>query len=260
MHYPDIDRYADLDSPVHRLEPRVKIISFGILIVFAVFAVSIPSALVFLALSVVILLASRLPVRFILHRMKAICVFVIPILVLMPLTVPGTPLFSAGPLCVSEEGLSFALLVTIRSVAAILLVVTMLGTQRFDTTLKALSMFRLPGIIVQMLLFTYRYIYVMIDEFLSIWSSMRAKGYKFRLNRFGLTMIGNLIGMLLIKSYERAERVYQSMIAKGYTGKPMSFSSFRITATDCLFCAVVAIFAIGIQVYCMEIPWEELLR
>jgi len=248
MNYPDIDRYANLNSAVHRIEPRIKIISFGILIVSAVFAGGIQAALFFLATAVLILLASRLPVRFILKRVKVICVFVVPILILMPLTVPGTPLASFGPLVVSEEGLSFAVLVAVRSVAAILLVVTMLGTQRFDTTLKALSMLYVPGIIIQMLLFTYRYIFVMIDEFLRIWSSMRAKGFKFSFSRHGFTMMGNLIGMLLIKSYERAERVYQAMISKGYTGDPVTFSSFRIRPADCLFCAVAATAAVMINI------------
>lgn len=252
MHYPDIDRYAEIDSAIHRIEPRIKVVSFGILIVSAVFAGTVQTALFFLVVAAALLLASRLPVRFMCTRVKVICVFVIPILILMPITVPGTPFFSLGPLVASAEGISFAVLVTIRSVAAILLVVTMLGTQRFDTTLKAFALLRVPGIIIQMLLFTYRYIYVMIDEFLRIWSSMRAKGYAFRFSRHGLSIIGNCIGMLLIKSYERAERVYQAMIAKGYTGKPVSFATFRVTVLDGLFCAVALVLAVGIPFASME--------
>lgn len=252
MRYPDIDRYAEMDSPIHRIEPRIKVVSFGVLIVSAVFAGTVQAALLFLVVAAALLLASRLPVRFILARVKVICVFVIPILALMPFTVTGTPVFSLGPLVASAEGIAFAVLVTIRSVTAILLVVTMLGTQRFDTTLKALALLRVPGIIIQMLLFTYRYIYVMIDEFLRIWSSMRAKGYVFRFSRHGLAMIGNLIGMLLIKSYERAERVYQAMIAKGYTGKPVSFATFRVTVLDGLFCAVALVIAVGIPFASLE--------
>ncbi len=246
MRYPDIDRYAEMDSFIHRIEPRTKIISFGILIVSGVFAGTISGALFFFMVGAVVLLASRLPVRFILNRMKVICVFVIPILILMPFTYTGTPVFSLGPLVASVEGITFGVLVTIRSVTAILLVVTMLGTQRFDTTLKALALMRVPSIIIQMLLFTYRYIYVMVDEFLRIWSAMRAKGFTFTFSRYGLGMIGNLIGMLLIKSYERAERVYQAMIAKGYTGKPISFATFRVTVTDGIFCSAVIALAVAV--------------
>lgn len=47
MRYPDIDRYAEMDSFIHRIEPRTKIISFGILIVSGVFAGTISGALFF---------------------------------------------------------------------------------------------------------------------------------------------------------------------------------------------------------------------
>ncbi len=247
MHYPDIDRYAGMDSPVHRFEPRIKIISFTILIFSTVFVESIPVALAGVAIAALILLASRLPLRFIMRRSKVILIFVLPVLILMPLTVPGTPLLSAGPLVFSKEGLACALLITLRAVAAILLVLTLLGSQRFETTLRALALLRVPGPLIQMLLFTYRYIFVMIDEFLGIWSAMRAKGFSFRTNRYGLTIVGNLVGMLIIKSYERAERVYQAMIAKGYTGKPITFAPFSISAADCLAAVLLVGLAIGLH-------------
>ena len=248
MQYPDIDRYANLDSPIHHIEPRLKIISFGFLIVSNVFAQTINAALIFLAISLLLLFIAHLPVKFILKRVKVICAFVVPIIILTPLTVPGAPIISAGSFYISEEGLFFAILIAIRMIAAVIFVVTMLGTQRFDTFLKALSMLYVPGIIIQMLLFTYRYIYVMIDEFLKIWSSMRAKGYKFNFSRTAFFILGNLIGMLLIKSYERAERVYQAMISKGYIGKPLSFSTFKIQITDYIFCALTAISEIYVNI------------
>lgn len=254
MHYPDIDKYAWLDSPIHKLEPRSKILSFSTLIFSAVSVKSIPVALLALAVALLILIVSRLPMRFVLQRSKVILIFILPILVLMPLTVPGTPIWSAGPITFSEDGLAYALLITIRAVAAITLVLTLLGTQRFETTLKALSLLRVPGVVIQMLFFTYRYIYVMIDEFLSIWSAMRAKGYSFRPNRYGLSIIGNLVGMLLVESYERAERVYRGMEAKGYRGKPITFAPFAITATDCFASLFLIGIAGGLQVYPLVTP------
>lgn len=249
MRYPDIDKYAWLDSPIHRLEPRIKILSFTVLIFSAVFVGNIPAALLALAVALLILIVSRLPVRFVLQRSTPILVFVLPILLLMPLTVPGTPIWSAGPVAFTEEGLSYAALITIRAVAAIVLVLTLLGTQRIEATLRALSLLRVPGVIVQMLFFTYRYIYVMMDEFLSIWSAMRAKGYTLRPNRYGLSIIGNLVGMLLVKSYERAERVYCGMEARGYRGKPITVAPFSITAADYFACLLLIGIAGGLQVY-----------
>ncbi|MBR1368223.1 cobalt ABC transporter permease [Methanocalculus chunghsingensis] len=249
MHYPDIDRYATLNSPIHNLEPRVKILSFTILIFSVVFVLNIQAALLGLTMAAIILIISRLPISFMIRRSKVILIFILPILLLMPLTVSGTSLWSAGPITFSEEGLSLALLITIRALAAITLVLTLLGTQKIETTLKALSLLKVPGVIIQMLFFTYRYIYVIMDEFLQIWSSMRSKGYAFRLNRYGLSIIGNLIGMLLVKSYERAERVYRGMEAKGYRGNHISSAPFTIQATDYGAGLLLIAIAGALQVY-----------
>lgn len=249
MHYPDIDRYATLTSPIHHLEPRVKILSFTILIFSVVFVQTIQAALLGLTVAAILLLISRLPFRFIIRRSKVILIFILPILLLMPLTVPGTAIWSAGPVNFTQEGLSLALLITVRALAAIILVLTLLGTQKIETTLKALSLLKVPGVIIQMLFFTYRYIYVMMDEFLQIWSSMRSKGYAFRLNRYGLSIIGNLIGMLLVKSYERAERVYRGMEAKGYRGNHITTTPFLIQIHDYLAGLLLIAIAGGLQVY-----------
>jgi len=249
MYYPDIDKYANLKSPIHGLEPRIKIISFTILIFSVVFIENINIAVLSLFIALSILLVSRLPLKFILKRVKVILVFVVPILVLMPFTVPGEVLWSCGLLTVSKEGLYFGFLVAIRSLTAIILVITLLGSQKFETTLKGLALLKIPDIIIQMLLFTYRYIFVMIDEFICIWSAMRSKGYKFRTNMSGLKVIGNLIGVLLVKSYERAERVYMAMIAKGYSGKPVSFAQFSITGKDYFAGIIIISLAFGLHLY-----------
>jgi len=112
MHYPDIDRYATLTSPIHHLEPRVKILSFTILIFSVVFVQTIQAALLGLTVAAILLLISRLPFRFIIRRSKVILIFILPILLLMPLTVPGTAIWSAGPVNFTQEGLSLALLIT----------------------------------------------------------------------------------------------------------------------------------------------------
>jgi len=249
MYYPDIDKYANLKSPIHSLEPCTKIISFTILIFSVVFVERVDMAVFSLAIAISILLLSRLPLKFILNRVKVILVFIIPILILMPFTVPGTVLWSFGPVVISKEGIYFGFLVAIRSVTAIILTITLLGSQKFETTLKGLALLKVPDSIIQILLFTYRYIFVMIDEFICIWSAMRAKGYTFRVNRSGLLIIGNLVGMLLVKSYERAERVYNAMIGKGYTGKPVSFAPFLKTGRDYFAGIIIISLAFGLHLY-----------
>ncbi len=232
MDYPEIDRYASLDSPVHRFDPRTKIATFTLLVFSFVFIQEITIALFALFFSILLLLVSKLPIRFILKRVQVVLIFVLPLLIIMPLTVKGTELFSVFGISATREGLWYASLIVIRSMAAVILILTMLGSMRFDTTIKALYTLKVPKTLVQMLMFTYRYIFVIIDEFLSMWQAMSAKGFNPRTNMYGLSVMGNMVGMLIVKSYERGERVYQAMISRGYTGSPKTRTAFAMRRTD----------------------------
>lgn len=248
MEYPEIDRYASLDSPVHRFDPRTKIVTFTLLIFSFVFIQEITIALFALFFSILLLLVSKLPIRFILKRVQMVLIFVLPLLIIMPLTVEGTELFSVFGISATHEGLRYASLIVIRSMAAVILILTMLGSMRFDTTIKALYTLKVPSPLVQMLMFTYRYIFVIIDEFLSMWRAMSAKGFNPRTNMYGLSIIGNMVGMLIVKSYERGERVYQAMISRGYTGNPKTRTAFAMRRTDYVLSAIFVGFAILVHI------------
>ena len=65
-----------------------------------------------------------------------------------------------------------------------------------------------------------------------MWRTMGSKGFKLKANKYALSMLGKVVGMLIVKSYERADRVYQSMISKGYTGNPKTMVKFKMIAKD----------------------------
>lgn len=245
MDYPEIDRYASLKSPIHQFDPRAKIITFSILIFSFVFVNSLIIAFTNLLLSFVLLFISRLPLSFVFNRIKWVFLFVLPFFIIMPFTVGGSELTSIMGIKMTYEGLIYGSLIVLRAIAAVTLVLVMLGTMRFDTTIKALSMLKMPGLFVQMLMFTYRFIFVFLGELLSMWKAMSSKGFKLKLNIYTLSILGNLIGMLIVKSYERAENVYNSMISKGYTGKQKTLAKFNMVTKD----YALSIVLIGIAIF-----------
>ncbi|MBP2030589.1 cobalt/nickel transport system permease protein [Methanohalophilus levihalophilus] len=249
MKYPHIDLYASMESPIHRLDPRAKIIAFSTLVFSFVFLGDIRLALIGLFSSVAISMISKIPTSFVIHRIKWVFLFLFPLLFVLPLTTSGTSIFSIAGFPFTSEGLEYALLIIIRGTAAVTIVVVMLGSMRFDNTIKALYMLKVPATLVQMLMFTYRYIFVMIDEFQRMWKAITAKGFSLKTNKYGLSILGNLIGMLILKSYDRAERVYQSMVAKGYTGNPATLTTFKMEAKDYIICASLISFAILLHTY-----------
>ena len=251
MEYPEIDKYASLKSPIHEFDPRAKILTFTFLIFLFVFVSDIKLAAINLLFAVLLLLISRLPLKFVFDRVKVVFLFVLPILIIMSLTVKGSELASIYGVSVTYEGVRYGSLIVTRATAAVTLLLTMLGTMRFDTTIKALHMLKVPGSLVQMLMFTYRYIFVLWDEFSRMWRAMSCRGFTLRANRYALSMLGNVVGMLIVKSYERADRVYKAMISKGYRGTrtPKTMTEFNMVRKDYALTVLIISIAVLLQIY-----------
>ena len=122
-------------------------------------------------------------------------------------------------LSISREGVRLSLLISLRAISAALLVFPMLGTTRFYLTLKALQKIKIPAQLIQLLIFTYRYIFLFLDEERRIFRAASSRGWVRKTNLFTLRTIGNLVGMLLVQSFERTERIRDAMVSRGYSGR-----------------------------------------
>src|SRR5262245_39865616 len=233
------------ESPVRRLDPRWKLAA----VVLAVAAVAalhtwLPS-LVALFAAVLLMLLSRLPPKWVLVRLGTVAGVVLLFAGSLPflLTDPGPPLFAWGPLEVSAQGLDAAVTLLARSLAIVSLTLVLLATAPLDATLKAARALYVPGVLVQLLLLTYRYIDVTTAEMAQMRIALRTRGYRNRATRHCYRTIGHVAGTLLVRGAERAERVAQAMRCRGFDGQFRSLTEFRTTATDVLaFIGVVAVF------------------
>lgn len=246
--YPEIDRYASLDSQMHRFDPRAKIIAFLFLIFSLVLIPDLKVALIGLFFAIFLLILSRIPISFVLSYMKWVAMFVLSFFVILAFTFPGEELAKFYFLSITAEGLYTGSLITIRAFSAVILIFPMIGTMRFDTTIKALDSLKIPNSLVQMLMFTYRYIFVFVDEFQRIWTAMESRGFKLRTTLYALRTIGKAVGMLFVRSYERAERVYQAMRSRGYTGNPKTLVEFEIRMKDYILAVFIIGFAISLHI------------
>ncbi len=248
MEYPEIDRYASLDSPLHRFDPRVKIIAFLSLIFSVVLIPDLKIAFVGLFFAVFMLFLSRIPLGFVLSYMKWVAMFILSFFVILAFTFPGEEIARFYFLSISAEGLYTGSLITVRAFSAVILIFPMIGTMSFDKTIKALDGLKVPNSLVQMLMFTYRYIFVFLDEFQRIWTAMESRGFKLRTTLYALRTIGKALGMLFVKSYERAERVYRAMRSRGYTGYQKTLVEFEVRTRDYLLAVFIIGFAVSLHV------------
>jgi len=144
--------------------------------------------------------------------------FVLLLLVTLPLTMPGTPLVELGPLSASAEGLAQAALLGCKITAA-LLAMTLLLTGLDPVRLGgALAGLRVPPRLVALFVATARYIETLGQEATRLHAAMRARGFRPRTDRHTLRSYGNLVGMLLVRALDRAERVEDAMRARGFAG------------------------------------------
>lgn len=217
-----IDAYAGGRSIWHRFDPRLKLIGFSSLIVAFGFSSRWPEALVALAISVGLAVTTGLPIRFMARRVREPALFLALFPVILPLSHPGG--WAAG----FEQGLTIGL----KGLAMVGLLFPMLGTQRFDLTMKALSRLGLSQVLTQLVLFAYRYLFLFGDELTTTRRAQRARGFSPAMNIQTIKTISQTAGSMLVRSFDRQERVAQAMIARGYTGRYRSLGEMRASSAD----------------------------
>lgn len=132
----------------------------------------------------------------------------------------GEVLWSWGVLKITTVGLTVLGSVTLKALLSLMMLNVLTLTTSIPALLNALTSLRVPPLLVATLASMYRYISVLVNEF----NAMRRAAASRNLsgsNRWQRRVIGNMMGSLFIRTYERGERVYQAMQARGYQGVPI---------------------------------------
>ena len=235
----DIDRFAHLASPIQRWDPRFKTFSLGLFILGVALIKTIPLSVMALAAALMLVWMAGLPPHFVVGGVKWVLIFLLPFFIIMPLSFPGEPAFRLIGLPFVWEGMRLAVLIVFKAVAIVLTAYAIFGSSRFDISMLALQRLKCPKIIVQMLLFTYRYVFVFLAEMRRMDTAMSARGFVKRVDGRTLRIIGNFVGTLLIRSFERTERIYKAMLSKGYQGEFHTLVIFAADGRDWLKAALV---------------------
>jgi len=228
----DIDRYHEVDSIINRWDPRAKIAALGIFIFSIALMKTIPMAVIAIVMAAILIRLTALPWHFIFHGLSFVMIFLVPFFVIMPLSYPGESAFTVLGLGFAWEGLRLATLIFIKAVSIVLVTYAIFGSSRFDISMLALQHLKCPKVVVQMLLFTYRYTFVFLEEMRRMHTSMQARGFVARTNMQTMTIFGHFVGTLLIRSFERTDRVFKAMLSKGYQGDLHSMVTFKSHGID----------------------------
>lgn len=216
-----IDQYAHLNSPIHRWDPRTKFITLFALILGFSLIQDLRLVPFMLLLTAGIFAMSRLPLSFLLSRLRYPGIFIGALVVILPLFTGETVLFRLGFLSVQAEGVAYMLLVVSRFIAILTISLVIFGTSTFLTTVTTLRSMGIPSIMADMLMLTVRYIFELADALTRMQRAMTLRGFQLKkLDRRSAAQLAGLMGSLLIRSYEQAERVYKAMRLRGYGAAP----------------------------------------
>jgi cobalt/nickel transport system permease protein len=249
-----IDEYSSLSSPLHRWEPRCKLIGFIVLIFAFSFVRNLSMLLAMAAVTAAVYLISRLPVSFMLRRLRYPSLFLLVVVLVLPFVSGQTVVMSLGPVNLYQEGIMAVFIIAIRFLSILTVGLVLFGTTPFLTTIKAMRSLGLPAIMADMVLLSFRYLHEIGDDLQRMQTSMKLRGFHWeRFSLRSLRIPAWLGGSLLVHSYERSEWVYKAMTLRGYG--QASYTSValpvhgRDLATLGFFILVAAGFVIGDILY-----------
>ncbi len=255
----NFETYVHGRSRLHTWTPRLKLVSLGLLM-FA-FAAVRHLALVppMLCLTAVLYLLSELPFPFLLKRLSYPGLFILVVVLVLPFSTGETVLWQWGALALRQEGIETMLLILGRFLSILTLGFILLGTTPFVTLLRALRSLGLPTLIADMTLLTYRYLFETAEMLSTMQRSMRLRGFgqqrrRFRLQRQDLQRLAGLLGTLLVRSYERSERVYKAMQLRGYGQLKRPVESPSIDSSSALLTGFSMVAALSFVIVEFSLP------
>jgi cobalt/nickel transport system permease protein len=226
------ETFSEKKSVLYRLDPGVRIV------MTAAYSCAIAVMKQFSALSaalfiaVILIAVSGQNITAVAKRLLAVNSLIVLFWVLLPLTYPGDALFYLWSLPISRAGVILSAQMTLKSNAILMVFIAMIAPIPFNTLGYALERLRVPRKLVYLLLLTYRYIFVIEDEYHKLIRAAKIRGFSPKTDLHTYKTVAWLVGMLFVRAAKRAGRVYQAMICRGFEGRFYSLQRFEISRID----------------------------
>ena len=214
-------------SAVHRRDPRVKLMAL-VALLLAITTAGRRDWVVPSVYTAVLLLAAPIcgvPPRSLLVRAVMISLFAAPFAVLLSFTEGGEP----------------GIALWLRAFACALAVLLLAGTTRLPDLMRALRWLRTPRLLVEVIQFVYRYVFVIGDHAHRMRTAAAARGgVSFR-------AAGGLLAVLFARSYQRAENIHRAMLSRGYVGALPHVQPAAAGPADAVFLACICLGAAALR-------------
>lgn len=232
MHIHFLDPYQEVSSPIHRTDPRVKLVlSLAFILTTALIPIGAwPIYILLVAIIFSAAILSSVGIIYVLKRAVLAFPFMLAALPLV-FTTPGLPFYSLniGPweLTMTLAGVTRFISIALKSWISVQAAILLTATTPFPDLLVAMRAVRVPRLIVAIFGLMWRYLFVLADEALRLIRARAARSGDSGNTGFNsggsftwrAQTAGGMAGNLFIRSLERSDRIYVAMLSRGYDGE-----------------------------------------
>jgi len=249
----NLDELASKDSPIHRLDGRIKLISTVFIIVIAAFSNNIFIPIILEIFLLIIIKIAKLSYINSFKRIALLLPFGGAIIIFQPFIHPGNILWSYSWIKITDTGLNWAILLITRMIVSLTSIVILSSTSPMQQIVASFRRLKMPKDLAMILSIMVRFLFVFIDELAAIRKSQKSRNFhihsKLTPYKWRIKQVGYSIAMMFVKSYEQGERVYKSMISRGFSDKSDLFNEkTSLEKSDYIYISTIIILVIILQI------------
>lgn len=244
------------DSPVHRTDARVKVIST---LAFIFFLNMTPHRawavyILFLSLLFSVILLARVAIWAVIRRTLPVTPFILAALPLIfngPPLLVSIPMIGAVELTYSPEGLGRFVSIFIKTWLSVTATIVLTSTTPFLDILTALRYYKAPNLLIAIFRLMWRYLFVIREEAQRLLRALENRNAiaignlpAGRTLFWRAKVAGNMVGSLFLRSLERSDRIYAAMLSRGHNGQLLTLETAPLSPRQsCLLKFILCLLA-----------------
>lgn len=250
----EIDREAEKQSPIHAIDGRIKLISALLIIVYAVYSTNLVILILMEIYLLILIYISNISAGYALKRVALILPFGGFVALLQPFIQPGTVIWTGpfGWLQITDYGLFFGALLLGRVTVSVTSIVFLSSSTSMQELITSAQRLGVPYQLAMLLNLTVRYLFFFYDQLENILNAQSTRCFDiFNKNttyRWRLRKVGETITMMFIRAFEQGEKVYLSMMSRGYSENTRLYrAKTKLDAKDFVFIILTLLIIISLQ-------------
>lgn len=243
------EKFAKGESFIHRLDPVIRIAAATVLSICTAVCDDLGVIWIYVTIALFIIIMARLDIRSVMGRIKAALIVVLMMWLFIPTTFGGEILYQYAFIKISSQGVILCTKISIKSITILLVFISLIATMTVASFGHGLHRLHLPDKMVFLLLMTYRYIFVIEQEYKRLLRAAKFRGFRPGTNIHSYKTHAYLAGMLFVRASLRANRVYQAMICRGFNRQFHTLDIYPPMRSNFIFLLLVVSISAGATIF-----------